>query len=208
MSKLSNDVKARKEEKCLKAAGLGWSTVDKHFWVLDPSNRWSLTATLFSEMHYINGQSVFKNMIKLQMTHLWDRLNAGNTDSYFSMTSHWIKKVKAGIWKLKHALLRFVQMNTTHKGKHLSQALFKISEICKALQGQNGTCVQSQVVYTPQERSSSSWKELFKKLQHDVGLKKACQLLLDMKVIQLKEATALRAIELDLESERDLAKPS
>jgi len=59
-----------------------------------------------------------------------DAWQAGNVDSYFAVTGHWIEEVTLNVWDMQHALFGFTHMNTAHNGKHLGQALFKI---CKCL---------------------------------------------------------------------------
>lgn len=55
-----------------------------------------------------------------------DAWQASNTDGYFAVTGHWIEERSPGQWKLEHAVLGFMRMNTAHNGKQLGQALFKI----------------------------------------------------------------------------------
>jgi hypothetical protein len=55
-----------------------------------------------------------------------DAWQAGNTDTYFSVTGHWIEERATGEWTIEQALLGFVQMNMAHNGAHLGQALFLV----------------------------------------------------------------------------------
>jgi hypothetical protein len=55
-----------------------------------------------------------------------DAWQADNTDAYFAVTGHWIQEHAPGEWTVEHALLGFAQMNTSHDGARLGQALFKI----------------------------------------------------------------------------------
>lgn len=49
-----------------------------------------------------------------------------NADGYFAVTGHWIEEPQTGVWELKSALLGFVRLNTSHDGRRLGGALFKI----------------------------------------------------------------------------------
>ena len=55
-----------------------------------------------------------------------DAWQAGNQDTYFVVTGHWINEVSPGIWNYNSTLLGFTQMNTAHDGIKLGCALFKI----------------------------------------------------------------------------------
>lgn len=59
-----------------------------------------------------------------------DAWQSDSADGYFAVTGHWIEEDpnRPGVWKLKHGLLGFTQLNTAHDGVHLGQALFKICE--------------------------------------------------------------------------------
>jgi hypothetical protein len=57
-----------------------------------------------------------------------DAWQASNSDAYFAVTGHWIEERRKDEWKLEHALLGFTQMNTSHNGTRLGQALFKICD--------------------------------------------------------------------------------
>lgn len=57
-----------------------------------------------------------------------DAWQASNADAYFAVTGHWIEECKPGNWALQSSILGFVQLNTTHNGAKLGQALFKICE--------------------------------------------------------------------------------
>ena len=54
-----------------------------------------------------------------------DAWQAGNTDSYFAVTGHWIEETMPTLWELKSGLLGFTQLNNAHNGERLGQALFK-----------------------------------------------------------------------------------
>ena len=47
-------------------------------------------------------------------------------DGYFAVTGHWIEESTLGQWTEEHALLGFTQLNTTHNGMRLGQALYKV----------------------------------------------------------------------------------
>ena len=55
-----------------------------------------------------------------------DAWQAGNADAYFAVTGHWIEEKTPGDWNTETALLGFTQMNTSHNGTRLGQALYKI----------------------------------------------------------------------------------
>jgi hypothetical protein len=55
-----------------------------------------------------------------------DAWQAGNTDGYFAVTSHWIDEPSPAKWELKSALIGFTRLNNAHNGERLGQALFKI----------------------------------------------------------------------------------
>jgi hypothetical protein len=55
-----------------------------------------------------------------------DAWQASNTDGFFAVTAHWIKKSAATKWELKSALIGFTRLNNAHHGVRLGQALFKI----------------------------------------------------------------------------------
>ena len=55
-----------------------------------------------------------------------DAWQVSNTDSYSAVTGHWIEEATKNEWVLQNALLGFTHMNTTHNGKCLGQALYKI----------------------------------------------------------------------------------
>ncbi|KIK78967.1 hypothetical protein PAXRUDRAFT_162603 [Paxillus rubicundulus Ve08.2h10] len=57
-----------------------------------------------------------------------DMWQASNADAYFVVTDHWIKEYEPGAWELESAVLGFMQMNNSHNGLRLGQALFKICE--------------------------------------------------------------------------------
>jgi hypothetical protein len=54
-----------------------------------------------------------------------DAWQASNSDGYLAVTGHWVEE-RNGKWTLEHALLGFTQLNTSHNGKRLGQALYKI----------------------------------------------------------------------------------
>ena len=56
---------------------------------------------------------------------------ASNADAYFAVTCHWIEEHTPGEWTIEQAIVGFVQMNTTHHGMRLDQALYKV---CNCLQ--------------------------------------------------------------------------
>ena len=60
-----------------------------------------------------------------------DTWEASNLDGYFAVTGHWVEEWVPGIWKLEHAFLGFTQMNTSHNGVCLGQALYKICDHLK-----------------------------------------------------------------------------
>ncbi|KAF8813025.1 hypothetical protein BYT27DRAFT_7085503, partial [Phlegmacium glaucopus] len=41
-----------------------------------------------------------------------DAWQASNANGYFAVTGHWIEEVLPNMWKLKHVLLGFTQLNT------------------------------------------------------------------------------------------------
>ena len=55
-----------------------------------------------------------------------DVWQASNTDGYFAVTGHWFEESTFGQWMEEHALLGFTQLNTTHNGTRLGQALYKV----------------------------------------------------------------------------------
>ncbi|KAF8800352.1 hypothetical protein BYT27DRAFT_7018892, partial [Phlegmacium glaucopus] len=57
-----------------------------------------------------------------------DAWQASNANGYFAVTGHWIEEVSPNMWKLKHALLGFTQLNMAHNGICLGQALYKICD--------------------------------------------------------------------------------
>jgi hypothetical protein len=57
-----------------------------------------------------------------------DAWQADNTDAYFAITGHWIQECTHGEWTVEHALLGFAQMNASHTGAQLGQALYKTCE--------------------------------------------------------------------------------
>lgn len=60
-----------------------------------------------------------------------DAWQASNSDAYFAVTGHWIEEKSPGKWTADHALLGFTQMNTSHNGVRLGQALYKICDRLK-----------------------------------------------------------------------------
>ncbi|KAF8234576.1 hypothetical protein L208DRAFT_1261033, partial [Tricholoma matsutake] len=54
-----------------------------------------------------------------------DAWQASNSDGYFVVMVSWIKE-ENGKWQVQTALLGFTQLNNTHNGTRLGQALFKI----------------------------------------------------------------------------------
>jgi hypothetical protein len=54
-----------------------------------------------------------------------DAWQASNTDGYFAVTGHWIEEIN-GMHMLQNALLGFVQMNNSHSGSRLGQAMFTV----------------------------------------------------------------------------------
>ncbi|PPR07906.1 hypothetical protein CVT24_002801 [Panaeolus cyanescens] len=89
-------------------------------------------------------------MFKEQMKGLSERLNskavagevsltcdawqADNADGYFAVTGHWIEEIlsetpgSVGGWTEMEALLGFTQLNTSHNGERLGQALYKVCD--------------------------------------------------------------------------------
>ena len=65
---------------------------------------------------------------------------------------HWIEERVLGMWKAEHALLGFTQMNTSHNGVRLGQALYKI---CDRLGIVHKVCLnpQSTPLFLPLSRS-------------------------------------------------------
>lgn len=57
-----------------------------------------------------------------------DAWQAGNTDSYFAVTAHWVEEDESGGWDLKNAIIGFTRLNHSHHGRRLGQALFKVNE--------------------------------------------------------------------------------
>jgi hypothetical protein len=55
-----------------------------------------------------------------------DVWQAGNMDSYFAVTGHWIEENSPTARECKSALLRFTKVNNAHNGKRLGGALFKV----------------------------------------------------------------------------------
>jgi hypothetical protein len=55
-----------------------------------------------------------------------DAWQAGNTNGYFAVTSHWIEENDLGQWECQSPLLGFTKVNNAHNGKRLGGALFKI----------------------------------------------------------------------------------
>ena len=51
---------------------------------------------------------------------------ASNVDGYFVVTGHWIEESSSGGWELQCAVLGFTQLNNSHNGQRLGQALYKI----------------------------------------------------------------------------------
>ncbi|KAG6913735.1 hypothetical protein DXG01_004673 [Tephrocybe rancida] len=56
-----------------------------------------------------------------------DAWQAGNTDTYYAVTSCWIEETSIGVWEEKSVLFGFTLMNTAHDGKRLGHALFRIA---------------------------------------------------------------------------------
>jgi hypothetical protein len=65
-------------------------------------------------------------MVNCEINLTCDAWQAENSDAYFAVTGHWIEEQVPGKWELEHALLGFTQMNTSHNGVRLGQALYKI----------------------------------------------------------------------------------
>ncbi|KAG1875395.1 hypothetical protein DFJ58DRAFT_721227 [Suillus subalutaceus] len=55
-----------------------------------------------------------------------DAWQASNANGYFATTDHWIEETSPGVWQLECAVLGFTQLNNSHNGQCLGQALFKI----------------------------------------------------------------------------------
>lgn len=55
-----------------------------------------------------------------------DAWQASNVDAYFTVTAHWVEENSPNKWELNCAVVGFVQLNSTHSGVRLGQALFKI----------------------------------------------------------------------------------
>ncbi len=52
-----------------------------------------------------------------------DAWQASSNDGYFAATGHWIEEPSPGKWNEEEALFGFTQMNTSHNGTWLGQAL-------------------------------------------------------------------------------------
>ena len=70
-------------------------------------------------------------MVDCEINLTCDAWQASNSDGYFAVTGHWVEERVPGRWKLEHALLGFTQMNTSHNGVRLGQALYKICDRLK-----------------------------------------------------------------------------
>jgi hypothetical protein len=46
-------------------------------------------------------------------------------DGYFAVTASWIEENTPHVWTLQTGLLAFIQLNNSHNGVHLGQALYK-----------------------------------------------------------------------------------
>jgi hypothetical protein len=55
-----------------------------------------------------------------------DAWQASNADGYFAVTGHWIEEPSPGNWELQCAVIGFTQLNNSHNGQRLGQALYKI----------------------------------------------------------------------------------
>jgi len=55
-----------------------------------------------------------------------DAWQASSNNGYFAVTGHWIEEPTPGEWNEEEALFGFMQMNTSHNGTWLGQALYKI----------------------------------------------------------------------------------
>jgi hypothetical protein len=55
-----------------------------------------------------------------------DAWQASNVNGYFAVTGSWIEEKTPNKWELETTLLGFVQLNNSHNGVRLGQALFKV----------------------------------------------------------------------------------
>ncbi|KAG6894635.1 hypothetical protein C0992_005301, partial [Termitomyces sp. T32_za158] len=55
-----------------------------------------------------------------------DAWQAGNINSYFAVTGHWIEETAPMQWELKSVLLGFTRLCNAHNGERLGQALFEL----------------------------------------------------------------------------------
>lgn len=67
-------------------------------------------------------------MVQGRVSLTCDCWQASNVDAYFAVTAHWIEEDCPGVWKMGMALIGFTQLNNSHNGQRLGQALYKIVE--------------------------------------------------------------------------------
>jgi len=65
-------------------------------------------------------------IVKGEINLTCDAWQASNVDGYFVVTGHWIEETEMAAWQLQCAVLGFTQLNNSHNGQRLGQALFKI----------------------------------------------------------------------------------
>lgn len=71
---------------------------------------------------YITQSKIVKGEVNLTC----DAWQASNIDGYFAVTGHWIEEVSSDTWELQCAVLGFTQLNNSHNGQRLGQALYGI----------------------------------------------------------------------------------
>lgn len=65
-------------------------------------------------------------MVKGCVSLTCDCWQASNVDAYFAVTAHWIEEERPGVWRMGMALIGFTQLNNSHNGRRLGQALYKV----------------------------------------------------------------------------------
>jgi hypothetical protein len=83
---------------------------------------YSVFVSLMIVMSNVTQSKIVKGEVNLTC----DAWQASNVDGYFAVTGHWIEETTTTAWELQCAVLGFTQLNNSHNGQRLGQALFKI----------------------------------------------------------------------------------
>ncbi|PPQ83391.1 hypothetical protein CVT24_006497, partial [Panaeolus cyanescens] len=89
---------------------------------------------MFKEQMKALGERLNSALVSGKVSLTCDAWQADNGDGYFAVTGHWIEEEQGSgpgavsTWVEHEALLGFTQLNTSHNGSRLGQALYKICD--------------------------------------------------------------------------------